>query len=96
MIRALARDRDEATTKMLVQPMFCSNSRHDKSPTPGNKTTVMAIRAGTTGGRPWAKSVNQRRAVPKAISPALISLPWTGPAFNSTVPTLWGRVNPDR
>ena len=43
MIRALARDRDEATTKMLVQPMFCSNSRHDKSPTPGNKTTVMRL-----------------------------------------------------
>jgi len=95
MIRALASDNEEAMTKMLVHPMFCSNSRHDNRPIPGSKITVMAMRAGTAGGSPWAKSVNQSRAVPKAISPARISLLCKGPAFNSREPTPSGRVKPD-
>jgi hypothetical protein len=43
---------DEAITKKLLHPRPCSNSLQESSPRPGISMTVMAMKAGTAGGKP--------------------------------------------
>ena len=71
--KALARDKEVAITKKLVQPKFCSKYLQSNNPTFGIKIATIAINAGTAGGRPCKESVNHSKAVPINIILTLIS-----------------------
>ena len=93
--RAWANDRDVATTMNTLQPSSRSRSRHDNRPMPGMRMAHMAIRAGIAGCSPWAKSVNQRRAVHVAIAAAFFSAHVTGPSIGNSKLDVGATLNPD-